>query len=110
MGLIHPTLPPYDALDWQQQPFPTRARMVCEAWALQGYGTPAVVFALYGLKIIAYIAVWIAACTRSPDLGGVAELGQRVAVPRAPRAHAASGKHCGGHPHGSLRGQDCLTC
>lgn len=76
MGLIHPTLPPYDALGWQQQPFPTRARMVCQAWALQGYGTPVAIFALYGLKIVAYITGWIAACTLSPDLGSLAEIGQ----------------------------------
>ena len=50
--------------------------MVCQAWALQGYGTPVAIFALYGLKIVAYITGWIAACTLSPDLGSLAEIGQ----------------------------------
>ncbi len=74
MGFIDPTLPPYDPLDWQQQPFPQRARMVCTAWATQGYGTPVAIFLAYGLKIAAFIAGWLLFCAHSPALGGVADI------------------------------------
>ena len=40
MGLLDPTPPPYDPIAWQQRPLDERGRMVCEAWAAQGYGTP----------------------------------------------------------------------
>ena len=76
MGLIRPTLPDYDPLTWQKQPFETRARMVCESWAVQGYGTPVAIFLLYGLKIAAYIAGWALLCTTSPALGSLTDIGQ----------------------------------
>ena len=60
MGLMRPTPVPYDALEWVKKPFAERARMVCEAWALQGYGTPVAIYALHIIKIAVYIAVWIA--------------------------------------------------
>ena len=69
MGLMRPTPVPYDALEWVKKPFAERARMVCEAWALQGYGTPVAIYALHIIKIAVYIAVWIALCTFTPGLG-----------------------------------------
>lgn len=69
MGLMRPTPVPYDALEWVKKPFAERARMVCEAWALQGYGTPIAIYALHIIKIAVYIAVWIAFCTFTPGLG-----------------------------------------
>ncbi|HEY0988688.1 MAG TPA: DUF3556 domain-containing protein [Kofleriaceae bacterium] len=66
---MRPTPVPYDALEWVKKPFAERARMVCEAWALQGYGTPIAIYALHIIKIAVYIAVWIAFCTFTPGLG-----------------------------------------
>mgnify|MGYP001825070658 FL=1 len=40
MALLNPTPPPYDVREWEKKPFPERVRMVCQSWALQGYGTP----------------------------------------------------------------------
>jgi Transmembrane protein of unknown function (DUF3556) len=71
MGLLHPTPPPYDALDWRTRPFAERARMVCEAWAMQGYGTPPAVFGAYLLKIALYVGGWVLFCGTSPSLGGL---------------------------------------
>ena len=45
--------------------------MVCQAWAVQGYGTPWPVFVGYVLKIGLYIAGWAWFCSRSPSLGGI---------------------------------------
>jgi hypothetical protein len=73
-GLLRPAPPPYDALSWRARPFGERARMVCEAWALQGYGTPPGVFAFYALKGALYVAGWIFFCGRSPALGGASSL------------------------------------
>jgi hypothetical protein len=70
MGLLRPTPPPYDALAWRATPFAKRSRMVCEAWAMQGYGTPAGVFALYAAKVALYVAGWVFFCGFSPALGG----------------------------------------
>lgn len=69
MGLLSPTPPPYDALDWVKRPLAERGRMVCEAWAMQGYGTPVSVFAFYALKIALYLGAWLFFCSLSPTLG-----------------------------------------
>ena len=70
MGLLDPTPPPYAPLDWLTQPFAERARSACAAWAMQGYGTPPAVFALYALKAALYVYGWILFCGMSPSLGG----------------------------------------
>ena len=38
MNLLAPTPPPYDPLEWAELPFAQKSRMVCRAWAMQGYG------------------------------------------------------------------------
>lgn len=63
-----PTSPPYDPIAWSKTPLPQRLRMVCQAWALQGYGTPVAVYAVYAIKVAFYIAVWVWACTATPSL------------------------------------------
>jgi hypothetical protein len=75
MGFLAPTPPPYDPIAWSKKPLEERGRMVCEAWALQGYGTPLAVFLVYGLKVGLFVLVWALACGRSPELGGLREIG-----------------------------------
>ncbi|MHB8417332.1 MAG: DUF3556 domain-containing protein [Myxococcales bacterium] len=70
MGLLDPTPPPYDPLAWAQAPLAERGRQVCEAWALQGYGTPVAIFGAYALKIALYVSGWLLFCGRSPALAG----------------------------------------
>jgi hypothetical protein len=70
MGLFAPTPLPYDALEWVKKPFAERGRMVCEAWAMHGYGTPHGVFAAYAIKVALYIGGWMLFCSFSPSLGG----------------------------------------
>jgi hypothetical protein len=74
MAFIQPTPPPYDALEWVQKPLPERARMVCRAWALQGYGSPTAVYLVYALKIALYVVAWCFFCSLSPELGGPGEI------------------------------------
>jgi hypothetical protein len=69
MGLLDPVPPPYDALEWDRKPFPEKSRMVCESWALQGYGTPIAAFGVYALKIALYVGGWILWCRTTPGLG-----------------------------------------
>ena len=76
MSLLQPTPAPYDPLDWVKKPFTERARMVCEAWALQGYGTPPAIYVVHVLKIALYIGAWLVFCGRSPGLGGISTLSQ----------------------------------
>jgi len=44
--------------------------MVCEAWAMHGYGTPHGVFLAYALKVLLYVGGWMLFCHFSPSLGG----------------------------------------
>jgi hypothetical protein len=70
LGFLDPVKPPYDALEWARRPFAERSRMVCAAWALQGYGTPLAVYALYVFKVLFYVAAWWLFCSFTPGLGG----------------------------------------
>ena len=83
MGLLDPTPPPYDPLEWERLPFFERARQACEAWALQGYGTPIAVFLAYAVKVAAYVGVWALACTLGSGLGSLREIGQWWLAPAA---------------------------
>ncbi|MEO6954959.1 MAG: DUF3556 domain-containing protein [Polyangia bacterium] len=58
MGLLQPTRPPYDPVVWRALPFAERARMVCESWAVQGYGTPVGAYVFYALKVGFYVWMW----------------------------------------------------
>src|SRR4051812_25931416 len=50
--------------------------MVCEAWAVQGYGTPPVIYAVHVVKIALYVGAWLVFCSTSPGLGGLTSIGQ----------------------------------
>ncbi|MEM7434519.1 MAG: DUF3556 domain-containing protein [Myxococcota bacterium] len=67
--MLSPKLPDYDIAEWRQKPFPERTKMVCQAWALQGYGTPWPIYLLYILKIGFYVWVWSFFCSFTPGLG-----------------------------------------
>lgn len=68
MALLDPIPPPYAPLDWVRKPFAERGRMVCEAWAMDGYGSPPAVYVVYALKVALYIAAW-ASFTRISAVG-----------------------------------------
>ena len=75
-ALLSPVAPPYDALEWEKRPFAQRCKLACEAWALQGYGSPLSVVLAYVLKVGLLFAAWLVFCGASPSLGSVAELGR----------------------------------
>src|ERR1700710_2069101 len=74
MSLLNPTPPPYDPLEWVKKPFVDRGRMVCEAWALQGYGSPIGVYGVYAIKVLFYIGVWIFFCSFTPGIGSLGHI------------------------------------
>jgi hypothetical protein len=69
MGLLDPTPPPYAPLEWVKKPLDERGRMVCAAWAMQGYGTPLGIFLVYAVKVALYVLGWALFC--SVSLGGL---------------------------------------
>lgn len=69
MSFLDPIAPPYDALEWEKKPFAEKSKMVCRAWALQGYGTPLPVYLVYALKLILYAAGWWFFCGFTPGMG-----------------------------------------
>src|SRR5262249_55131496 len=83
MGLLRPTPTPYDPLDWATRPFVERARMVCRAWALQGYGTPLFAYALHVVKIAFYVGMWVVFCGFTPGMGSGTALGSWWLAPVA---------------------------
>jgi hypothetical protein len=69
MALLNPVPPPYDIREWQNKPFPERVKMVCQSWALQGYGTPWPIYIVYLLKIGFYVWAWSFFCSFTAGLG-----------------------------------------
>jgi len=80
---LHPTPPPYDPLEWEQRPFAERARMVCNAWAIQGYGTPVAIYLVYAIKIALYVFGWFFFCGFTPGMGSLSDFGAWAMTPIA---------------------------
>lgn len=83
MQLPAPKLPPYDIAEWKRKPFPERLRMVCQAWAAQGYGVPPLIYVVYLLKIGLYAGMWLLFCSMSARLGGPGTIAAWWASPEA---------------------------
>jgi hypothetical protein len=73
--VLNPVPPPYDPLEWERKPWPEKARMVCTAWAMQGYGSPLGAYALYAFKVVLYIGGWVFFCGFTPGMGGLHDIG-----------------------------------
>ncbi len=71
---LKPIPPPYDPLEWRDRPLPEKSQMVCSAWAMQGYGTPLAVYAVYAVKVVLYVVGWAYFCGFTPGLGRLADL------------------------------------
>jgi hypothetical protein len=80
---LQPTPPPYDPLEWEQKPFTERARMVCNAWAIQGYGTPVAIYLVYAIKIALYVYGWFFFCSLTPGMGSLHDFGAWAMTPIA---------------------------
>jgi hypothetical protein len=81
--LLKPVPPPYDPLEWARKPFAERSRMVCDAWAMQGYGTPLGVYIVYALKLLVYVGGWLFFCGFTPGMGGLSDIGSWWLQPEA---------------------------
>jgi hypothetical protein len=69
MNFLRPLSPPYDPLEWAKRPFYEKSRLVCEAWAMQGYGTPLAIYLVYALKMALYVGGWMFFCGFTPGQG-----------------------------------------
>ena len=72
---LKPVPPPYDPLEWEKKPFPERSRMVCEAWAMEGYGSPLAVYVVYAVKVALYVGGWAFFCGFTPGMGRLSDFG-----------------------------------
>ncbi len=75
LSFLQPIAPPFTYEEWRQQPFAERLKMLCQAWALQGYGSPVSVYVFYLLKIGFYVWMWTFFCSFNAKLGGLSEIG-----------------------------------
>lgn len=87
MKLPAPKLPSYDMSEWKKQPFHERWRMVCGAWAEDGYAPPWPSYVFYLLKLALYVGLWVFFCRFSAEAHGAASarawLGSSTAFQKA---------------------------
>ncbi len=85
MGLLTPSLPPFDLNEWVALPYRERLRLMCQDWAMQGFGAPPAVYGFYVLKIGFYVGMWMlfVMVGHSPGVGGLGDIATWWAQPIA---------------------------
>jgi hypothetical protein len=83
MAFLKPLMPDYDVIEWSRKPFAERARLACESFALQGWGSPSSVYLFYGFKILLYIAGWWLFCSFTPGAGSLGSIDKWAFTPVA---------------------------
>ncbi len=83
MSLLAPQPFPFDFDQWKQEPFHVRTRMLCQAWAVQGFGAPPVVILFYVLKTFFFVGMWIWFASFSTSLGSFDTIGSWWFQPQA---------------------------
>ena len=96
MPFLTPSPPPFDLEEWKRQPFLTRLKANAQDWAVNGFGTPGVVYVLYIVKLAIYLVggfVLIGATT--PGLGGLGDFTRLVEPSRSSSRSSRSGRSSG---------------
>jgi hypothetical protein len=76
MGLLDPAPPPFEIEEWRRLPHLERIKPLAQDWALNGFGTPPVVYLLYVVKIVVYALGGLLLISATSDgLGGLGNLG-----------------------------------
>ncbi|MFN8216867.1 MAG: DUF3556 domain-containing protein [Solirubrobacterales bacterium] len=76
MGLLDPAPPPFEIEEWRGRPHLERIKPLAQDWALNGFGTPPVVYLLYVVKLVAYAGGGLLLIAATSDtLGGLGNLG-----------------------------------
>ncbi|MEM7538546.1 MAG: DUF3556 domain-containing protein [Chloroflexota bacterium] len=75
MNILQPQSLPLAFNDWKQLPYRERIKILCQVWAVQGYGAPPAVYGFYLLKIVFYIWMWTWFTSFSTGLGGLNTIG-----------------------------------
>jgi hypothetical protein len=100
--LLDPSVPEFNLDDWRRRPERERVRMMCESWALEGFGAPFVAYLLYVLKIAAYVGAWAWFVGRDPNVAGWSDVGSwwatATAFQKATMLFEVLGFGCGSGP------------
>jgi hypothetical protein len=83
LGLLTPKSPEFDLADWVTRPYAERVRMMCQTWAMQGFGAPPAIYLFYVVKIGLYVGGWLVFAALTPALGGPSTIGTWWAEPVA---------------------------
>jgi hypothetical protein len=75
MGLLDPAPPPFEIEEWEALPYLERIKPLAQDWAVNGFGTPPVVYLLYVVKVLAYALGGLLIISLSAGLGGLGNLG-----------------------------------
>jgi hypothetical protein len=75
MGLLDPAPPPFEVEEWEGRPHLERIKALAQDWAINGFGTPPAVYALYLAKLIAYALGGLLVISTTSGLGGPGNLG-----------------------------------
>lgn len=73
MDLMRFTPTPYDPIEWMGKPFTERARLACQAWALQGYAAPVGIYLVYLFKVAFYVGMFFLICYLTPGCTSIWE-------------------------------------
>jgi len=74
MPFLTPSPPPFELEEWKRQPFLTRLKANAQDWAVNGFGTPGVVYLLYIVKLAIYlVGAFILIGATTPGLGGLGD-------------------------------------
>jgi hypothetical protein len=76
MSFLQPSPPPFDLEEWKTRPYLSRLKANCQDWAVNGFGTPDVVFLLYAVKLILFLAgAFFVISISTPGIGGLGDIG-----------------------------------
>jgi Transmembrane protein of unknown function (DUF3556) len=75
MGLMDPAPPPFEVEKWKGLSHLERIKPLAQDWAINGFGTPPLVYLLYIAKIAVYALGGLLIISLTPGLGGLGNLG-----------------------------------
>lgn len=75
MPSLAPKMPDFDLQEWSAKPYHERLKMMCRAWALDGFGVPAPIYLFYVVKMALYVLGWAFFVSLGPGLGWIGDIG-----------------------------------